>query len=316
MGRDLFSRSRPRLTRSAASNNCYRDVFSDVLLLIVYSVPVYGSIPILQSLYQGAFPHIRFCGPRKTELHDIIVVNISRGIFSYECLGEAIRRNPGFEGYLYINDDVIVNWWNLVTLNRTKIWQGNLIENGLSISSSVEEAPKNWMWWRMKIGLPACKMALEDIENARAYHLSQNDRKSWNITHALNTLRQNGNGQLFCCKGWSDIFYIPSQYASAYSDLSAIFYKRRVFLEIAATTIISMLDLRSNNINLDGIYLPKLGIMDGGIPAVVNFKPNAPFIHPFKLHKKAKPNVNRAVVENFITPFSKKLTSCKFRNPA
>ena len=271
-------------------------------------MPFYNSIPLLRTLYQDAFPHIIICGTAKSGIYDVLNVNLSKGYFAYECLGEAIRRNPGFNGYLYINDDVIINWWNLVKFDKSKVWQGSSIGVGVEISSSVKETPKNWIWWKQKVGLSACKAAFEDI-NAIS-HKHGLPAREWNVTGALEILLKNGNGTFRCGKGWSDIFYVPSRYAAAYSDLSAIFYKRRVFLEIAATTILSMLDLRSNNIKLNGIYLPDIGIMNGGLPAVVHFRPNATFIHPYKLNKKGKVNVNKAVLRNFMIPFSKELTSC------
>ncbi|KAK3751651.1 hypothetical protein QZH41_005863 [Actinostola sp. cb2023] len=111
----------------------------DILLVITFHYPLYTSTDVLKQLYQDAFPNIVFCGPKPSEDEENIVVAMENGYFAYECLGQAIRKYPSYNGYLYANDDMIINWWNLVHLDRNKVWQGEEIIRGLRILNSKKE---------------------------------------------------------------------------------------------------------------------------------------------------------------------------------
>ena len=90
---------------------CLKNYFQDVLLIVVYHYPFYDTIPFIKSHYEDAFPHVTVCGPQKSEHFDILQVDFGHGgHYSYECLGKAIRLHPGYRGYLFVNDDMIVNW--------------------------------------------------------------------------------------------------------------------------------------------------------------------------------------------------------------
>lgn len=42
------------------------------------------------------------------------------------------KKHPGYSEYLLISDDLILNYWNLVGLNRDQIWEGPQDELKLS----------------------------------------------------------------------------------------------------------------------------------------------------------------------------------------
>ena len=120
--------------KNATSSPCLNNAFKDLLLVVVYNYPFYDSIPHLVALYKPAFPHLLFCGPPdNAERSDILTVEIIRGFLGYECLGRAIRKYPGYKGYFYISDDVLLKYWNLPDFDRSKIWE----------SSSIRSSPVN-----------------------------------------------------------------------------------------------------------------------------------------------------------------------------
>ncbi|EDO36433.1 predicted protein [Nematostella vectensis] len=259
----------------------------DLLLVIVYSVPVYDSLPTLKALYQDVFPNILVCGPEPSNIYKIQITDIGiRGFFSYECMGRAIRENPGYNGYLYINDDMIVNWWNLVRLDKTLIWQGQEIVKGLEILPREEDRAEQlkqpeldeWQWWKTEMGISACADAYNEIAEITR------SKKSKLMSKAIRIFLENGYGKPFCYRGWSDLFYIPKRFAKMFSTLCSYFYKNRVFLEMAVTSMIRMLDLSKNTVNLNGLYLY-------GVPDFLKkgtfwkyYNTNITFVHPFKLH--------------------------------
>jgi hypothetical protein len=74
------------------SGRCLKNYFEDILLIIIYHFPFYDSIPLLESFYNETFKNIVICGPESYSQHHIMVVDLGRGYYGYECVGEAIRR--------------------------------------------------------------------------------------------------------------------------------------------------------------------------------------------------------------------------------
>ena len=298
-------------TKKEDGSPCLKDAFKDILLVIVYNYPFYDSIPHLSALYRPAFPHLLFCGPpHNTSRPGILTVNIYRGLLGYECLGRAIREHPGYRGYFYISDDVILNYWNFPDFDRDKIW-----ESSFSFGSTpvYEPASTNWYWWISPYGLNNCRRACEDVANMNL------GAKKLNVKYHLSTLSKNSNGSLRCFSGRSDILYIPRKHAKAFSILSGTFYDRKVFLEIAIPTIIRFLERNENIGRLSGYYIP--GDVRRSDPRVtdsrffwfVYFPKNKLwFIHPFKLHgNEMDSKFNLVMLKFILIEKVRALTNCK-----
>ena len=37
-----------------------------------------------------------------------------------------MKKHPSYDGYLFTNDDAIVNWWTLLSLDPRKIWRNKV----------------------------------------------------------------------------------------------------------------------------------------------------------------------------------------------
>ncbi|KAK3744385.1 hypothetical protein QZH41_002697 [Actinostola sp. cb2023] len=221
---------------------CLRNAFKDILLVIVYNYPYYNSIKHFKDFYKPAFPNMVFCGPLdRSAGSSVMTVDIYRGVLGYECLGKAMRQHPGYEGYFYINDDVILNYWNFYDFDKSSIWQSPNVFTSTSMYGNIED---QWYWWRSPYGLPNCRQAYEHLTNVSLGN------------EALRILKENGNGSLRCYSGRSDVLYIPKKHAQTFSVLSFIFYNHRVFLEIAVPTILRIIERESNIRHLSGYYIP------------------------------------------------------------
>lgn len=300
-----------RQPNKESTSPCLKDAFKGILLVVVYNYPYFDSIPHLAALYKPAFPQVIFCGPpHNSSRPGILSVDVYRGILGYECLGRAIREHPGYKGYFYISDDVILNYWNFPDFNREKIW-----ESSFSFGSTpvYEPANTNWYWWVSPYGLNNCRRACEDVANMNF------GPKKLNVKYHLNTLFKNSNGTLRCFSGRSDILYIPQKHAKAFSILSETFYERKVFLEIAIPTMIRFLERNENIGHLPGYYIP--GDVRRGDPRVtdsrffwfVYFPKNKLwFIHPFKLHQhELDSKFNLVMLKFILIEKVKALTNCK-----
>lgn len=94
--------------------------FSDILLIINFNEPHYENIPILRQLYSEHFPNLIFVG----EKEDIRVFNMttSNGRLMHRIIPPVAEKYPNVSGYLLINDDAILNYWNIGELDRSKFW--------------------------------------------------------------------------------------------------------------------------------------------------------------------------------------------------
>ena len=269
--------------------------FSDILLVIVFNFAHYTHIPILNTLYQNIFPKIVFCGPEKNDEYNITQTDLHKGYFSYMCMSNAMREHSNFTGYLLINDDILLNFWNFKGLDKSKVWVGPTIP----ITIDNFTAPNKWYWWKSRWGKRQCQKAFDEV------HYLVNRNEPYLITPYIDRLISNGNGVLYCFGGRSDVFYIPSKYADDFMLISSIFYKHKVFLEIAVPTIIRMISEAHQREKLRGIYLPgRVGMQPVKdvryLWRVYDLRLH--FLHPLKLNYLNESVLNYAVIQYLIKP--------------
>lgn len=291
-----------KLITALSKPNCLQSKFRDILLVVVYNYPYYDSIPHLTHFYRPMFPRIIFCGPPGNVSHHVTTIDVHRGILGYECLGKTIREHPGYKGYFYINDDVILNYWNLGEFNTTTIWESPSL---FSSANMTGQTPEDWYWWVSPYGLIKCRQACEEVAAIGHNSTSTHAFLRWPLAF----LYLNSNNSLKCFSGRSDIFYIPQKHARTFSRISSIFYEHKVFLEIAVPTILRLLDLESNINRLPGYYIPgdvrkkDLRVTDSRFFWSVYFwKRKEWFIHPFKLHhSQLDKKLNHAMLKHYLT---------------
>ena len=176
---------------------------------MVYHYPFYSTVPFIVSHYKDAFPHIAVCGPKASAEYQILAVDMGpRGYYSYECLGAAIRLHPGYRGYMFVNDDMIVNWWNFAKLSKEKIWQGSKIDQRVAHEMNRRPIRDDWMWWRKESGLKNCEKAYQKLVALTNRSLGF---PNIHIKKLLNTHYRNGKNRTLCFRTWSDFVYVPGR---------------------------------------------------------------------------------------------------------
>ena len=251
--------------------------FHDVLVAINFNHPHYRNIEVLLLFYRPLFPKIVICGPERypTVRHNVIVVEQRNeyGYYGFQCLVEAIRQNPGYAGYLYVNDDVIFNWWNLYKTNRSKIWY--------PISGYGERdmvLPPRTFFWQRAYTLERC---------IRVYNRMERDLKFVNMK-AIEMYMENVKHKKVCVSCLSDIVYIPGRLAEKFKEIGQNFYDNRLFLEVSVPMALLMIEKRASIVQLDGVYLQAKyndwGPWTGNTTrAWNNYNYDIHFLHPYKL---------------------------------
>lgn len=242
---------------------CAKD--QSILLIINYTFAYYQSIPLLKKIYQPYFgDNIVFYGEQ--QYPDVIRYTIRYGQLSYLTVADAIKRYPGYDGYLFLMDDCILNTWLLHDLDKSKIWFAQNIcthaEIGKTINSTLGKKASTWMWWTSEqCGYQQTINALKKLKKKYKRQLTANLGKD-NILASF-----------------SDIAYIPARYAKKFTKLANTFGKEQVFLEIAFPTIVHCLADKK-----DIIFLPGTGSYDKS--PLQTYDPKVFFNHPVKLSKE------------------------------
>ncbi len=210
----------------------YTNKFENVLLIVNFNHPFYGNIEFLKKLYAPFFPRMVFYGeqahPEVTVKHTTIGYHVS------DILIDAITKNPDCDGYLFLEDDCILNMWRCEDLALDKIWLlPNFNNDALNDSYYIDFFTANlkssqhnryWMWW---------SIYWHSLKNAVARMLP---RDVAILAHNV--------GNDTACGSSADMFYVPARYKDEFLRLADVF--RHVFIEIAMPTILASLDYKEN----------------------------------------------------------------------
>ncbi len=192
--------------------------FDTILLIINYNHPYYQSRDFLEGIYKEPFPHQLFYGEKENPRINTLATH--QGWFAHRVLADAMQRHPYYEGYLMIQDDCLVNYWNLARFDRHKIWINE------SIPRELSKVSHPWVWWAKECGASAVKDSIKSLSSGYLQQLERNCSPDTIVT------------------GAADFVYIPARYRKEFILLSSIFDK--TFIEIAIPTIAFCLDTKEN----------------------------------------------------------------------
>lgn len=256
-----------------ADYDTYDSTGKDILVIINYNFPHYKNNDFIKQLYNPYFPNIVFYGP--TEHPEIHQYNANSGIFGYMAIALAMEKYPNYAGYLFVEDDCVMNLWNYVRFDKTKIWMAD--HNSRRIFDFNEHA--KWSHWNnASWGSVAAKKAYKKLP-----------KKYFKM------LVKNCGGPNKAMGGMSDIVYFPAKYKNDVIQLCKLFLNENVFIEITIPTIACCLDNIYNCESLHGrsCYLrPYNTYLD--------------FVHPVKFSSEN----NRLLTQQQFKNVLEKITAC------
>ncbi len=204
----------------SADDDAVHVVDDNILLVVNYQhAEWYGTMGLLEKLYRPYFPSMIFFGRQPHE--NTLTYEHHRGWqFEYTSIAHAMKTSPHYKGYLWINDDLIINPWNFYRFDKQKLWMSKPSNMHVDLSLGTS-AVRGWMWWPMKLGYEAFRHVYEELD-----------------VRYVETLKNNC-GPHHGIYGYSDIVYIPARYRDDFIALSALCDKHGLFLEIALPFICS-----------------------------------------------------------------------------
>ena len=249
-------RSNERL-KSPKNSACFR-----LLLIIIFNRPhFYGNIPFLKSLYKDVFKHIVFYGPPPVVPEVRSSLDLSGGFFQQVTAVRAMKDYPNFDGYLWIGDDVWLNYPQLLSqMDLNKIWlnpknQTNYIEPHKYINTG-------WGNWAAGFGLPALRNHYASIP----HKFLQQTKYAFGEENKV-------------IKSFSDVVYVPQRFVADFITVASLLPD--VIFEIAIPTALHLISKKEDHQYFsDALYL----WYDGKRAHVWDFwSTKRSFIHPVKL---------------------------------
>ncbi|XP_065055689.1 uncharacterized protein LOC135684178 isoform X2 [Rhopilema esculentum] len=241
------------------SLRCPKDHLKDILLVVALSTTyAYESIPLFELLYKGGFRNRVFCGPSllaNSSNISIHVVNTRNGAFLYDCLSSIVEKYTDYNGYLFIAEEVLLNYWNLLLYDKNRIWQDIDVINGPALYSGT---PDSWEWWASPWGMRALEKAFEYLversySDLRKSKLTEGDWKpEWDVSNALNAWLWNGEGVYKSYWVNKSALYLPRRHLHDYKKLARIFRQSGVRHALAMPTIARLLELEVDTVKLKG----------------------------------------------------------------
>ena len=160
---NFCSKANVKLTyNTSAFDSIPESSSSDIDLLVTFNhEPQALNIETIQHFYRGHFRNIIFCGHKnisrilnenrsqfkRFDSFTFIDMNeMNAGYYHYYCMTKAIEINFNVKsGILLMSDDVLIKYWHLNKLDKSKIW----FPEKILIGRDHKTIEYTWVWWKM-----------------------------------------------------------------------------------------------------------------------------------------------------------------------
>ncbi|CAL1352475.1 unnamed protein product [Linum trigynum] len=172
----------------------WRKNFGNVVLIMFCSGPVERTALEWRLLYGRIFKTVVILSEQKNEDLAVEEGHLDQ---MYKLLPKLFSRFSSAEGFLFLQDDTILNYWNLHQADKTKLWITD------KVSDSWSNVAPDGDWLTKQAGV------VKKVVDSMPAHFQVNYKE------AVKT----ENSMVLCS---SEIFYIPRQFVSDFVDLVSL----------------------------------------------------------------------------------------------
>ena len=215
----------------------------------------YQALETLYRIYSPYFPKIVFVGPEDfgnlSTKYDTLIEDVRKGAVLYantwfgHCTYNAIMKKfPGFDNYLMIMDDLLINPWNFEKLNESKLW---LIQDHWC--QPVNESSWYSYWFQaQKFTIEMWNTLSGQCKNNM---LEKSKMRSADLVSKIDEYLQRDPRLL--CFGYSDLFFVPKEYVYNITTMFDMLCEKEksVFMEISVPSVSYCLVGEENIISLE-----------------------------------------------------------------
>ncbi|KAH0759805.1 hypothetical protein KY290_023298 [Solanum tuberosum] len=232
----------------------WRKNFGNVVLIIFCSGPVERTALEWRLLYGRIFKTVIILSDQKNVDLAVEKGNLD---YMYRYAPKIFDRYTSAEGFLFLQDDTILNYWNLLQADKSKLWIAN------KVSKSWHAVPvANKSDWFVKQA-----DVVKKVVATMPVHLQVNYKESMKSDETLTI-----------CS--SEIFYIPRRFVSDFVDLVNLVGNLDMHHKVAMPMIFTAMDSPQNfdSVLNSMIYKKK---PPGNLTTF--YSAEAPAIHPWKV---------------------------------
>ncbi|CAH9124512.1 unnamed protein product [Cuscuta epithymum] len=198
----------------------WRKNFGNIVLIMFCSGPVERTALEWRLLYGRIFKTvIILSGQKNSEL----AVEEGQLDYIYRFLPKMFDRYTSAEGFLFLQDDTILNYWNLLQADKSKLWITNQVSKSWT-SASVDGSSE---WLSKQAGL------VKKTVDTMPVHFQVNYKASGENDRIL-TL----------CE--SEVFYIPRPFVTDFTDLANLVGELEIHYKVAIPMFFMAMDSMKN----------------------------------------------------------------------
>ncbi|KAG1650808.1 putative glycosyltransferase STELLO1 [Nymphon striatum] len=283
-------------------------MFPDILLIVVYNHPDAINLKIISALYRSQFPNMLICGYENSDVKYAENEKLSyfpTSIYRYintssvhECLKNVALVDFKVKGYLVIQDDVILNYWNVVGYNRDNIWStfdwryfnsfaDASLDRDINIKGELlTQSTDSWIY--PKDNIPKLLKTFDKMRKST----------SRDVRNCHSSLITRLRGDFRFDFGQCDIFYLPKRLWNKFSDVIQVFIDSDVFIEISCPTTLRCIEHPSRHQELEFSHFNIFAVPPKHL-VWKHYKSltTRPYVHPYKFNAIIKGEKER--IESF-----------------
>ncbi|CAN1256125.1 Probable glycosyltransferase STELLO1 [Linum perenne] len=196
----------------------WRKNFGNIVLVMFCSGPVERTALEWRLLYGRIFKTVIILSEQKNE---DLVVEEGHLDQMYKLLPKMFKRYGSAEGFLFLQDDTILNYWNLHQADKTKLW----ITDKVSESWNNVEPSGEWLTKQSEM--------VKQVVDSMPVHFQVNYKEAM----------KNEKRLLLCS---SEIFYVPRQFVSDFVDLIGLVGSQEMHQKVAIPMFFVSMDSTQN----------------------------------------------------------------------
>ncbi|GJJ75665.1 hypothetical protein EMPS_08023 [Entomortierella parvispora] len=273
-----------RIQITATGERDTRERFKDILLVVNFNHPTYAAIKPFLFMYGPYFPNIKFYGPKvPAELKDTVTENpYDEGATGYRSLVDAMEKYPDYKGYLYTNDDTVLNVFQIATFDQDKVWK-EVPSLEYAIHDLSKPRPEVWHL----NAPPGYGLFMWDKPETGKMYADPTSLTEEQLKRIAAFTKVDGPVDV---QSYADAVYVPRRIAVELTDVLKRFLKHNVFLELGVGLALIAVEPTENWESWKETYLwfGRDKWHDFMVPGVG-------MIHPVKVSKS--PAAARAIVD-------------------
>lgn len=200
----------------------WRNYYGEVVLVMSCSWPVNHTALGWRMLYGRIFKAVVILSQSSDADFGVAA---SEEWQAYKALPEVFGRYPSAEGFLVMKDHVVLNYWNLLQANKTRLW--NL--HKVSKAWKVIHYDKNGTTWFLKSSV---KRTVKKMVKSLPVHFRIAYRENMDDKHFVLSK--------------SDVFYIPRRLVGDFVELVGLGVKAKLHQELAIPLFFLAMDSRNS----------------------------------------------------------------------